>query len=185
MGTCFNLVQCLQGRVAGLIFKNDVPYLMRNGNTPMQIILDGMNVEADFLTSIQPADVETVEVLKSIGNTAIYGSRGGGGVLIITTKRGGGSMNYSRYSPGIITYVPKGYYSARQFYSPQYTPGNTEQGADKRSTVYWNPHIPTDANGSAKFNFYNTDEAGVYRVVIEGINVEGHLARKVYTYEVK
>jgi hypothetical protein len=40
-------------------------------------------------------------------------------------------------------------------------------------------------DGTAKFNFYNTDESGIYRVVIEGINDDGHLARKVYTYEVK
>lgn len=185
LGTCFNLEQCLQGRVAGLIFKNGIPYLMRNGNTPMQVILDGMQVEADFLSSIQPSDVETIEVLKSIGNTAIYGSRGGGGVLIITTKRGGSDMSYSRYSPGIITYVPKGYYGIRQFYSPQYTPGYVKNGEDGRSTVYWNPHVPTDANGIGKFNFYNTDEAGIYRVVIEGINGNGRLARSVYTYEVK
>ncbi|MGY0039865.1 hypothetical protein [Pedobacter sp. NJ-S-72] len=45
--------------------------------------------------------------------------------------------------------------------------------------------MPTNATGSAKFNFYNTDESGTYRVVIEGINAEGHLARKVYTYDVK
>ncbi|WP_442589867.1 TonB-dependent receptor plug domain-containing protein [Pedobacter sp. AW31-3R] len=185
LGTCFNIVQCLQGRVAGLIFKNDIPYLMRNGNTPMQIILDGMNIEADFLSSIQPVDVETIEVLKNINNTAIYGSRGSGGVLIITTKRGGGDMSYSRYSPGIVTYVPKGYYAAREFYSPKYTPENTSPGLDNRSTVFWTPHVPTDINGTGKFNFYNTDEPGKYRVVIEGINSAGHLARKVYTYEVK
>ncbi len=185
LGTCINLEQCLQGRVAGLLFRNGIPYLMRNGNTPMQIILDGMQVEADFLSSIPPSDVETIEVLKSISNTAIYGSRGGGGVLIITTKRGGGDMSYARYSPGIITYIPKGYYGMRQFYSPQYTPGYVRNGEDRRSTVYWNPHLPTDKSGMAKFNFYNTDEPGSYRIVIEGINMNGHLARKVYTYEVK
>jgi TonB-dependent SusC/RagA subfamily outer membrane receptor len=160
-------------------------YLMRSSGTPMQIIVDGMYMEPDFLDNIQPFDVETIEVLKSAGNTAIYGSRGGGGVLIITTKRGGGDLNYTRYSPGIITYAPKGYYAVRQFYSPQYTPDHTEGGEDRRTTVYWNPHVPTDVNGAGKFNFYNTDEPGTYRVVIEGIDAEGHLARKVYTYEVK
>lgn len=151
----------------------------------MQIILDGMYVEPDFLDNIQPTDVETIEILKSIGNTAIYGSRGGGGVIIITTKRGGGDLSYSRYSPGVMTYAPRGFYAVREFYSPQYTPGNTISGQDRRTTVYWQPHFATDVNGIAKFNFYNTDEPGIYRVVIEGINDAGHLARAVYTYEVK
>ncbi len=185
LGTCITLSQCLQGRVAGLMIRDGKAYLMRSSGTPMQIIVDGMYMEPDFLDNIQPFDVETIEVLKRAGNTAIYGSRGGGGVLIITTIRGGGDLNYTRYSPGIITYAPKGYYAVRQFYSPQYTPDHTEGGEDRRTTVYWNPHVPTDVNGAGKFNFYNTDEPGTYRVVIEGIDAEGHLARKVYTYEVK
>ena len=185
LGTCITLSQCLQGRVAGLMIQNGQAFLMRSNGTPMQIILDGMYVEPDFLDNIQPTDVETIEILKSIGNTAIYGSRGGGGVIIITTKRGGGDLSYSRYSPGVMTYAPRGFYAVREFYSPQYTPGNTISGQDRRTTVYWQPHFATDVNGIAKFNFYNTDEPGIYRVVIEGINDAGHLARAVYTYEVK
>jgi TonB-dependent SusC/RagA subfamily outer membrane receptor len=185
LGNCITLSQCLQGRVAGmLIGANGIPSLMRNNGTPMQIIFDGMYVEPDFLNNISPFDVETIEVLKNVSNTAIYGSRGGGGLLIITTKRGGGDLSYSRYSPGIITYAPKGYYAIREFYSPKYTPENIDKSEDKRSTVYWTPHLPT-TDGSGKFNFYNTDEAGNYRIVIEGINEEGHLGRKVYTYQVK
>ncbi|MDR3118852.1 MAG: TonB-dependent receptor [Mediterranea sp.] len=50
------------------------------------------------LTSINAADIESIEVLKDISATAIYGSRGANGVIIITTrkgKRGVGSVNYS------------------------------------------------------------------------------------------
>lgn len=183
--TAFSISQYLQGRVAGLMIRNGRAYLMRNNGAPMTVILDGMNVGSDFLDNLIPQDIETIEVLKSIGNTAIYGSQGGAGVLVVTTKRGGGDMGYSRYSPGIITYSPKGYYAAREFYSPQYTPDNKIQGEDRRTTVFWTPHILTAANGTAKFNYYNTDEPGTYRIVIEGINDDGHLARKVYTYEVK
>ncbi|SMC72435.1 carboxypeptidase-like regulatory domain-containing protein [Pedobacter africanus] len=187
---CVTLSQCLQGRVAGLIIENGIPYLTRNmfsslsGKVPMQIVLDGMHVEADFLDNIMPNDVESIEVLKSVGNTAIYGSRGGGGVLIITTKRGGGFAG-STFAPGIITFAPKGYHTIREFYSPKYEPGTTDSRPDLRSTVYWNPHVVTDKEGKAAINYFNTDEAGTYRVVIEGIDVMGHLARTVYTYEVK
>ena len=50
------------------------------------------------LSSINPADIESVEVLKDAGATGIYGSRGANGVIIITTKRGKTgkpSFNYS------------------------------------------------------------------------------------------
>jgi TonB-dependent SusC/RagA subfamily outer membrane receptor len=182
---CATLSQCLQGRVAGLMIEGGVPYLMRSGGrNPMQIVLDGMNVEADFLDNINPSDVESIEVLKSIGNTAIYGSRGGGGVLIITTKRGGGATG-SSFAPGIITYAPKGYHIIREFYSPKYDAAVPDKRADLRSTVYWNPHLVTSASGNAQLNYFNTDEAGTYRVVVEGIDMMGHFARAVYSYEVK
>jgi TonB-dependent starch-binding outer membrane protein SusC len=40
------------------------------------------------LSSINPADIESIEILKDASATAIYGSRGSNGVVIITTKRG-------------------------------------------------------------------------------------------------
>lgn len=181
---CINLSQCLQGRVAGLTIRDSQAFLLRNNGVPMQIILDGTNVGSDFLDNIQPNDVETIEVLKSVGNTAIYGSRGGGGVLIITTKRGG-NTGYSTYAPGIVNITASGYYVVREFYSPKYNASQNIRTPDKRTTVYWNPDIVTDETGTAKFNFYNTDESGTYRVVIEGMNMDGRMARRVYTYEVK
>ena len=186
LSTCVTLSQCLQGRLPGVIFRGNVPYLMRSQNTPMSIVLDGMRVESEFLDNIVPSDVESIELLKSIGNTAIYGSQGGGGVIIITTKRGGGTSNYNRYAPGIVSINPKGFSVSRAFYAPLYDDATTNSTCkDFRTTIYWNPQVVAQKDGKAKFEFYNADEAGQYRVVIEGIDASGHLARKVYTYEVK
>lgn len=52
------------------------------------------------LNSINPADIESIEVLKDASATAIYGSRGANGVIIITTKKGKEgktNVNYSGY----------------------------------------------------------------------------------------
>lgn len=185
LSTCINLSQCLQGRVAGLIIRNGQAFLMRNGGQmPMTIFLDGMNIGSEGLDNITPFDVETIEVLKSINYTTIYGSNGAGGVLVITTKRGGGYANMDRFVPGIITHNPQGYYIAREFYSPAYDE-NPNAAPDLRSTVYWQPNLVTAENGKAPFSFFNTDEAGTYRVVIEGMDMLGHLARTTYNYEVK
>jgi|TARA_B110000908_G_scaffold67775_1_gene81891 TonB-dependent SusC/RagA subfamily outer membrane receptor len=40
------------------------------------------------LTTINPSDIESIEILKDASATAIYGSRGSNGVIIVTTKRG-------------------------------------------------------------------------------------------------
>ena len=183
--TCQMLSQCLQGRVAGLFMKNGVPYLTRNGGRlPMQIVYDGIYVESDFLDSINPFDVETIEVLKNASNLAIYGSRGGGGLLIITSKRGDARIG-SMYTPGVITHVAKGYSFAREFYSPNYAEQNNGNQADLRTTIYWNPQVVTAADGKGIVQFYNADTKGTYRVVVEGIDATGNLGRAVYTYEVK
>ena len=185
---CATIDQCLQGRLVGVIFRGGVPYSTRSFNTPMQIILDGVYVESDFLANIAPMDVASVEVLRTIGNTAIYGSRGSGGVLLINTKRGG-DYNYSAaniYSPGIITYTPKGFYAARQFYAPKYDDPKTNVAiADLRTTIHWVPNIITDSNGNASFEYFNAGTKGTYRVVVEGLNDEGHLGRQVFRYQVQ
>lgn len=56
----------------------------------------------DPLASINPSDIESIEVLKDVSATAIYGSRGANGVILVTTKkgsRGKTSINY-RYTAG-------------------------------------------------------------------------------------
>ena len=180
----FSLSQYLGGRVAGVTVRNGKAYSMRAGGGAMAIVLDGMNMSEFEMDDISVMDIESVEVLKSIGNTAIYGSNGGNGVLVITTKRGAGTENnYNRYAPGIVTYSPKGFYRVRQFYSPKYD-ANPDTKPDLRTTVYWNPHLVSESTGKANINYFNTDQAGTYRIVIEGIDVNGNLARQVVNYQV-
>jgi hypothetical protein len=183
---CAQLADCLQGRILGVVFRNGVPYSTRSLNTPMQIVLDGSYVPVDILNSLQVSNIESIEVLRSIQYTAIYGGQGGGGLLLINTKRGGDNSTYTTYSPGLINTRPKGYYSHRVFYSPQYddpkTPANKP---DLRTTIYWNPNIITDKNGNTSFGYFNADGKGTYRVVVEGIDQDGNLGRLVYRYNVE
>ncbi len=66
-------------------------------NDPL-IVLDGVPMEVggsvsgsgNFLSLINPNDIETMTILKDASSTAIYGSRASNGVIIITTKKGGG-----------------------------------------------------------------------------------------------
>ena len=58
------------------------------GNSPL-FVVDGYPLNsADDFNQINPADIETVQVLKDAAAAAIYGSRGGNGIIIVTTKRG-------------------------------------------------------------------------------------------------
>lgn len=177
-----DLERALQGKIAGLQFVSGMPYIRGQA---ARIIMDGMDVEADFVSSINMADVESIEILKSIGFTAIYGSRGGGGVIIVNTKRGKPGYASNVYVPGLITYQPIGFVNQKQFYVPNYAdPKLNANTADLRTTIYWTPNIITDSLGNANVSFYNGDNTGKYRVVLEGTDLNGHLARRVINYNV-
>jgi TonB-dependent SusC/RagA subfamily outer membrane receptor len=189
---CFSIVQCIQGRIAGVMVMNGIVYATRNmtssfsGPIPMQVVIDGTFVEPEFLSSINPNDVETIEILKGGANTAIYGLNGGGGVLIVNTKRGENNLSYQSYAPGIASYTPKGYYKGREFYSPNYDdPAINKKLADLRTTIYWNPNVISDSTGRASVEFFNADGIGKYKAVVEGINVDGTIGRKIFRYSVK
>ncbi len=57
------------------------------GNGPL-IVVDGQPLNSGALNTINPNDIEKMDVLKDASATAIYGSRGSNGVVLITTKRG-------------------------------------------------------------------------------------------------
>lgn len=176
----------LNGRIPGITFENGKAYSRRApgmAGSPMSIYIDGVHIEEMNLDDINADEIETIEVLKSIGTTAVYGGNGRSGVLVITTKRGDGSFNYLKPA-GIMTYYPRGYSLIRQFYSPRHDV-KPDPKPDLRTTVYWNPSILSDEQGRFKIDYFNTDESGTYRIVIEGIDAEGHLARQVFTYDVK
>ncbi|RQP14251.1 MAG: TonB-dependent receptor, partial [Parapedobacter sp.] len=146
-------------------------------------VVDGMYLEGDALATINPMDVETIEVLRGIGNTAVYGMRGGGGVIIITTKRGdGGGYNRDLYTPGIVTYSPQGYYEVREFYIPDYSaPADSLAGMrDLRTTIHWAPNVIADESGQTSFEFYTADSPGTYRIVVEGLDTKGRLGHSVH-----
>ncbi len=104
-----NVFEALQGKVAGV----DITSAQRPGelgsirvrgnrslnatNAPLYVV-DGVVLSSGGIESINPRDIESINVLKDASSTAIYGSRGANGVILVTTKRGkAGSLqlNYS------------------------------------------------------------------------------------------
>ena len=85
-------------------FSNDPLYVIdgfivyNNNNFTNSGATTGASVNA--LTTINPSDIESIEILKDASATAIYGSHGANGVVIITTRRGKkgtDEVNYSGY----------------------------------------------------------------------------------------
>ncbi len=104
-GVNTSLEQAMQGRIAGVqVTQNSgapgggISVQIRgvnslNGNEPLYVV-DGIamsgqtNDNTSVLSSLNPSDITSIEVLKDASATAIYGSRASNGVVLITTKHG-------------------------------------------------------------------------------------------------
>jgi TonB-linked SusC/RagA family outer membrane protein len=102
--------ESIQGRAAGLQVitsgtpGNDAILIIRglgsiNGTSPL-LVIDGFPTTTG-LNTINPNDVENIEVLKDASATAIYGSRAANGVVIVTTKKG--KKNVSKFNVDFFT----------------------------------------------------------------------------------
>jgi len=88
----------LQGQLAGVAVRTttgepgaDMQIRVRgaasvNASSDPLYVVDGMPINT--LSGINPADIQSIEVLKDAASSAIYGSRGSNGVVIVTTKKG-------------------------------------------------------------------------------------------------
>jgi hypothetical protein len=192
---CVNISDCLAFLLRGgvrlvgsppTIYSTHTPIGLNGRTKPMAVQLDGVMEGQDALSMVSPADIYSIEMLENHSYSSIYGSEGYGGVIVITTRRGDERNLPVTIQPGLTTYTFKGFYKAREFYSPKYTisaPAN--KIPDLRSTIFWKPVVLTDKDGNASFDFYNADGAGTYRVVIEGIDAKGNIGRQVYRYTVE
>jgi TonB-linked SusC/RagA family outer membrane protein len=90
--------EALQGQVSGVtviqpgspgakpsVLVRGIPSF--SGNDPT-VVVDGSIQTLDDLNSINPSDIESINVLKDAATTAIYGLKGGNGVIVVTTKAG-------------------------------------------------------------------------------------------------
>ena len=94
-----NPIESLQGKSSGVaVFTNNQPgeaptlrirgSASINAGTDPLYVVDGFALTDGNMNDINPADIESMEILKDASATAIYGSRGANGVVMITTKKG-------------------------------------------------------------------------------------------------
>lgn len=109
-----NAFEALQGKAAGV----DITSSQRPGelgtvrirgrrslnatSDPLYVV-DGVPLYSGGIETINPRDIEAIDILKDASSTAIYGSRGANGVILVTTKRGKEGNMQLNYS-GSVTF---------------------------------------------------------------------------------
>ncbi len=195
---CPSVLDCVKALAAGMTFDNDNFYVMRDytaGNrTPAAIFLKGMPVDVNTLYTLNPANIESIEIFLKDELGLINSAYGTNGAIVVNMKKApeGQKISYQQLKDLIpqkseVTFNPRGYAAIRTFYLPRYSGPREAQNTrtDLRSTIYWNPNVTTDKTGTASLEYFNADGRGTYRVTIEGIDKDGNLGRQVFRYNVK
>ena len=109
-----NAFEALQGKAAGVdITTSERPGTVGSihirgsrsitaSGSPLYVV-DGVPLQAGGIETLNPRDIESIDILKDASSTAIYGSRGANGVVLITTKRGQEGKTQLSYS-GSLTF---------------------------------------------------------------------------------
>ena len=119
----------------------------------------GSGVSVNALSTINPSDIESIDILKDASATAIYGARGANGVVIITTKKGKKGVNQVSYN---------GYYGTQRV-AKKVQLLNGSQWDQLQNDIYASVPVAsraglnyfTDAQIAADGNGYNWQDAAL------------------------
>jgi hypothetical protein len=194
-----NILISLQSKVPGLRVVNGLLLLGpptgygagNNEDIQPLVLIDGVVINSsvsfesivDRISAMSAQEIERIEVYK-YSSGAVYGSRGATGVISITTRTSNDYPSIDERAKFDEMKI-KGFSASKKFYSPEYSNPTDNVRADYRSTIYWNPFVRTSENNQAQVSFYAADLPTQYRIVVEGITIDGRIVHgeKLITVE--
>jgi len=150
--------------------------------TPM-VLLDGLPIfDEDEIMAFDPLKVKKLEV---ITRQWYLGPLSFSGIVSYTTYSG--NLDGFSINPRSISLNYEGLQLQREFYSPMYENQKARESRlpDQRYLLYWNPQVRTQADGKTEVEFYTSDIAGEYKIVVEGITTDGSVGSSTTTVEVR
>jgi hypothetical protein len=147
------------------------------------ILLDGIPLfDVDQIMDFDPLLVKKLEVL----NRRYYmGILSLPGIVSYTTYTG--DLAGFELDPKSIKLDYEGLQLQREFYVPKYeTP--KERGTrlpDQRTLLHWAPDVVSSKDGKQRIEFYTSDMAGNYRIVVEGLTKDGLTGSATGTFSVR
>ena len=182
-GTINNANQLLQGKVAGLSIynrggdPNSAGVVRLRGistvgaNVSPLVVVDG--IIGASLDNVDPADIETINVLKDGSAAAIYGSRGSAGVILVTTKRGAeGKAQFEYNGQFAMSTIAD---TIEVLTADEFTSGNFGlQGFDAQNDTDWLDAVSRNANTKIhNFSVAGGEGNTTYRLSANLREVEG------------
>lgn len=140
------------------------------GPIPMTLYLNEIESSASVIATLPANQIAMVKVYSSFVGAA---GNGAGGVLSIYTKKDADIT----MSAGAFLSKYNGFSVTKEFYVPDYSANNSDKSkADNRITLDWRPAILINSvNPKIPFTFYNNDRTKKFRLVMEGVTLDGKL----------
>ncbi|AMQ55603.1 TonB-dependent receptor [Algoriphagus sanaruensis] len=134
----------------------------------------GLTTAADNLRTINPFDIDRVEVVNRTVST--LGDQGKNGVIAVYLKENlSENPSLNGLGKGLQEFTLQGYQPQGNFINLDYSQINEPVEKDDRQTLYWNPYLVTDDRGKLTFTFYSNDSPGPVVIEIRGLTAEGEV----------
>lgn len=134
----------------------------------------GASTAADNLRSINPFDIDRVEVVTRM--SPMLGDQGRNGIIAVYLKDNLDSgLDGLAGQPGIKEFVVEGYQPTGNFVPVDYEQITEPVEKDDRQTLYWNPFMIADEKGTVTFSFYTNDSEGPVVVEVRGLGIDGEV----------
>nr|WP_052519818.1 alpha-2-macroglobulin family protein [Nonlabens ulvanivorans] len=163
-----SLTQTLQGQVPGLEVQematsagaNALVQIrgaaLSNGNNKPLIIVDGVPVDEDFFSGLNPNDIFETAILKDAAASSIYGNRGANGVIIISTKEG---------------------VTTNDLVLREMNLNNVQARKNLQETAFFLPELRTDQDGNLKFSFTSPEALTQWKLRLLAHDKKGKTAQ--------
>ena len=142
-------------------------------NASAKVLLDNFEVELRDISYLMANEIDFIDVLT--GADAAFYNDAANGIVAIYSRRGVRiSTSNVKRKPGIIDFTTVGFYTAREFYSPDHI-NDIELAIkpDVRTTLFWEPKLILDGNNRAQISFFACDKKSRYGITLEGMTHTG------------
>ncbi len=147
------------------------------------VLLDGVPIfDMNQFISLDPLKIKRIDIL----NQQFFQSKFLiNGILSCNTYKG--DLDGFNLDPNALVYAYEGLQLKREFYEPTHHENKKMLDGlpDFRNVLIWNPELITDLQGNQKVSFYNSEIAGKYVVVIQGMTQTGVPGFSQVYFEVK
>lgn len=146
---------------------------------PLYFIDGVLTDNTNYFMGLKPDDVVSIKVIVSQRKLNTFGLIGKNGIVLVETRIPDHASRIPK-SPAIFNV--RGLNGEISFEAQDSHGKDSERIPDLRSTLYWNPDVRTDENGFATLSFYTSDNAGKFKIVIDGTtaNSENVFAEKTF-----